>query len=981
MVGHVRRFTVYALAVSQIGLGFCGCREQGVGSSRASGGRGNAATAGSSLSLGELMFEIVRASVAKSPDHATEKVAALDARKADFVGAVDTICPRNTNGGLSAMIDDVIDRVDDGTIPGIARNVASVLDLLLHDPQDPQGLAIQALATLSGSKPPIDSATALKLASRLLAYPDLENLFARIADVVAANDGLAANGQPAAAERDLLSELLGVLSRRLEALERPAAGAQPSAGSNMLVDALLESIELRGGQQVGGAAWAVTLDKHGNPAVAINPATGRVYPPFLDQNADGAADVNAAGNPVDAFGAEIHIPIFEPNAATSSVPRDADGRALAPDGRPLFKYFDAKKTALGQALLMAGEIVRRDVPADLLKTVDALAGRVPRVDADGPYMGFDDTPLVDVAWNGLEVFRYKDAPKLLEGLSALLRRDRRKAEKLLVHLVGALEIARSSTFHAGSSQGSMLDDLVPLLDEAFRAGGTSQAQTSGTARALIRAFNQEQARLRNLPSGFAKMMKYSDPGSQTLVGPGQISMMERLLDMMYEANQCDWTIPFTSIHINLAEVYLEAMAGNYSILGINVSVYTLNRIAFLIPVICSPVQQSNIAALEAFANTGSLEAMIPIAKVFSDRGQTVLLKEIMLALQRRYATDMRPNEPVIVQILESGLVEELFDALNTMSTLTVPSTGENLADVFADFLTALVDRSRGVRNRHGQPVMSLLHLLLEPLDALAQRIDARGLRPDFDRAKNAIIDVALETVWHDNGTPLNVADDYKVLKNHGLIPITAAMLKKASESMSMFPSIRNADITAWQADIVSLMTGRDLPVVVDVLLAIERSGGKVEIHNALTNLFTPNLSARHDLYGSVCELAAAVIQTKADAIAQVDLLHFVGRAIAPSRGLAKAIVTGIMKLLSPSQGSQFLLTLIRNAADKGPQGTAQSPIETIFSIADDIERAGGAVAGSTVTVQDVRADIQALVDFIRDPQTGLEHLWHKISQR
>ncbi len=977
VVGGARRFAIYAALLSQLAWPLGGCREAGAGSRARGGTAGNAASAQSHSSLGEVLFQIVRLKLQKSPERAAEKVAAFDARHADFVAAIDTIVPRAVNARIPALLDEVLALVDDGTLPDLSRNIASVLELLANDPQDPQGLALQAIATLANAKAALDPEAALELAGRLLAYPDLEHLLAAIARTIRDHDGLDGAGRPSAAERDLVSELLGVLSRRLSALERPAPGS--ASGPNALADALLESIELRGGQAVGAPAWAVRLDPNGNPRVALD-AQGRIYPPFVDRNGDRIADVDAQGRPIDVSGQPIDIPPFGTSGA-----RDADGRALAPDGNPLYVYFDAKRTALGQLLAMAGEIVRQDVPVELLKAFDGLAGRVTRADVSGTYVGYsDDNPALDLAWGALEIFRYRDAPKLLEGLSALIQRDRRKAERIMVHLAQALEIVRRSHFQAGASQGSLADDLVPLLDEAFRSNGQSLQQVSDTARALLRAFNTQQARLRNLPAGFARMMKYSDYAARRPVGPGEISMMERLLDMMEQANHCDYSfwIPFVgNVHINMAEVYLDAMAGNFKIFGITVSVYTINALSSLLPTLCSHVQAQNLVALEAFAQSGALDAMIPIAKVFSDAGKTATLKNILLAVQARYALDMRPNEPLLVEILESGLVEELFDALNAMATLQVPSTGEIVSDVVADFLAALVDRSRGVRDRRGQPVPSLLHLLVRPLDEMSRRIDARGLRAQFDRARNAALDIALELVWNDNRTPSDPSDDFRELKNHALVPLAAAALKKAAQSMSMFPSVRNADITRYQRDVTDLLTGRDLPVLVDVFLAIEQSGAKPAIHAALVNLFTPGLPPDRDAYGSICEVLAALLQTRTDPTATVDLLRFAGRALDPTRGLSKPIVLALVKLLSGRSGGATLVAILRNATNKGPNGTAASPLETILDIVGEVSAAGGGSAAAPLTAQEVRQKVLDLVAFIRDPDAGLEKIWATLRAR
>src|SRR6185295_19884734 len=61
--------------------------------------------------------------------------------------------------------------------------------------------------------------------------------------------------------------------------------------------------------QLGAPAWIVRVDVNGNPAVATD-AQGKLLAPFVDRNADGAADVDAQGRPVGVTGTAIDIPPF-----------------------------------------------------------------------------------------------------------------------------------------------------------------------------------------------------------------------------------------------------------------------------------------------------------------------------------------------------------------------------------------------------------------------------------------------------------------------------------------------------------------------------------------------------------------------------------------------------------------------------------------------------------------------------------------------
>jgi hypothetical protein len=949
-----------------------GCRQDGGGDPVKRGsGSANAATSDFSSSLGEIAFQVLRANLERAADNPQGRVDALDARHDDFVAAIDTILPPDAAGSLSATVRDVTTLVHDGTLPRLTDALAGVLELLANDPQDPQQHALHGLVALAGSRAPLSPDTALELAGRLFAYPDLERLLHAVGQIAAAHDGLDADGNADPNERDLIAPLISTLSRTLSGLERPTGGAGASAADRELLDTLLRPIVLRGSVAVGAPAWVVRLDPNGNPAVQPQ-GDGLLPAPFVDRDRDGVADIGADGWPTDAAGARIDLPAFGDGAGY-----DADGRAVTAAGALLYVYVDAKRTPLGQALRVAGEAMAASDPLVAVRALDAAAARETRLDpatgATYPVYA-DDNPLHDLAWAGLEVFRYRDAPKVLQALAALIRHDEAKAEALLVKLAQVMDIVRSLPpgQGAGAASGrSALDDLVPLLDKAFEAGGSGVS----AGRLLLDAMSTEQRRLRNLPVGFARMVKYHDYDRRTPTSPpAQTSIMERLLDMMAEANQCDsW--PFG----NMAELYLDAMAGNEKILGITISAETINRlmdISFLRSLLCGAISEQNVRALGGFARSGALEAMKPIAKAFSDADRTGVLKDIMLSLQPDYAQKMRPHEPGLVRLLESGVLELLFEILDDMNGVRVPGTGERVSDVVADFLAALVDDDRAITDRRGRPVPSLLHLLLQPVESLGARVDAAGLGNALSSATHALIDVALATDWDDNGTPTDASDDIRVLRNHGIVPLAAALLRDMADGMSLLPWERNSDITRWQQDLSALFTGRDLPVLMDLLLAVDASPQRGTVHQALVALLTPNTTVRRDTYGAVLEAVGALLQAHTDPAALTDVLRFLGRALAPSRGHGEPIVTGLLRLLDGRQGS-LAAAALASALDRGPDGSLRSPLDVVLDVIDDVTAAGTQPA-QPLTVASLRQALLDLAELLRDREHGLAGVWETV---
>jgi hypothetical protein len=974
-IGKLERITIYAVVVAQTLLGAAGCRQEGNVSGPATGGGGANASSvpASRATLGEVAYRIVRRNLQLSnpSDNPQGKVAAFDARKDDFVTAVDTVIPATVASNLRSTLDDVIDLIDDGTLPSLTDQVANIAALLANDPSDPQQNTLNAIVKLASGRAPLDTNQMLDLASRMLAYPESDQLMKAIATLVEENDGLTATGAKSGA-RDLLGDDLSALAHGIAGIARPAAGTSSAPGP--LVKALLASTPLRGGVQVGAAAWAVRVDANGNPQPAVDPATGKLYTPFVDANGDGVADVDAPGAPVDANGQEIAISAFGQAGAAG---RDASGRALAYDGNPLYVYFDAKQTTLSQVLIVAGKLLQKNVPFDLLSSIDACSTRVQRQDQYGSFTGYaDDNPLTDVAWGGLEVMRDPNAAKLLESLAALIDNDPARAEQLMVSLAGVVQTLNQQQFQSAGLR-QLVDGLVPVFSQVFASNGGGQAGTNALAIQLLNTFRTQIQQVRGIPAGLAGMMKYStypgtDPanpgGVPTDATAGRYSCMEQLMNMMAEANQCDsW--PFG----NMADFYLDAMAGNKSILGFTISVHTIAtilNISLLRSLMCSQIDPNNLLSLQAFANSGALDSLIPIVKAFSDAGQTDLIKNVFLTLGSNYPSALRPNEPVVVQILESGMVEQMFDALNVLEGMTVPSTGEPVTNIVAQLLASLVNVNAGVVDRHGASVMSRLHLVLLPFLAMQQRIQSSGVSATYSNAMTSLLTTALATAPINQGS--SQAPQTGLLYE-GIVPLAAAALRSAASAFPADATQRAANVTSDEQSVVSLMTGRVVPLLLDNVAAVQGSPSKQVILDALVNVFTPNLTTANDIFGSVLQVAAATLQVSIDPTAMVDLLHFGGEVLDPARGTSEPLVLAVAKLLQ-GQANTTLLSILHNALDRGPTGSARSPAETLLSVFDDV-KAASASAGQPLTAAVVAADAQSLADFIRDPDHGLEAIY------
>ena len=588
-----------------------------------------------------------------------------------------------------------------------------------------------------------------------------------------------------------------------------------------------------------------------------------------------------------------------------------------------------------------------------------------------------DSPFNDLAYAQFELVKHTPLPQLLKGIAQVVKSDPAKfgemVDKLMVALSRARQAAAASQAASGSATG-LVNDLLPLLEDTLQHRGNS----SSAMRALLQAFNTEQRRLKTLPVTFARMMKYHDYRNRIPADATHKSAMQRILEMMEGANQCN--APGMG---NMADFYLNAMAGNQRILGININISTIHLlldVSFIRSLLCSNIKADDVRALKDFNDSGALDAMKPIAKVFSDRGETPLLKNIMLGLGRHYDAVMRPTEPTVVAIMESGSLETLFEVIDDMTTQRVPGSNEVVADVLADTLEAVISTATPRYDRKGQRHDSLAKLMMAPLDQLSARAQAAGVQPELDSLTGDLADVLLATYTDAAGK--------EHWKWEGLKDSLGEVLEGLSDAIPTDATARARWAAEEQISTERLLTGRDLMLVIDVLSAVSNSPEKATINKAIANIFTPQASAQFDVFGGVLVLIAESIEcdsttvnaaSQIDEAALADVLHFFGRQLDPDAKRVEGVIELVRQIIRADDGL-LLLRLARNALDKGPQGVDASPVEVLSDVFAEIDASAPASAGTTTTAE-LRDSLNSAHDFINDQAEGLPSFIKRIKAR
>lgn len=938
---------IWLLAASQLTL-TTGCRQLGGRNGPGSSSTAPGSTAGPNIGL--IVYNAIHTNLQQSG--APAQVTALENDKQVFIDAVNHILPTDVSTNLFPTLMKLLPLVDDDTIPNGLKDVDGMLKDMIAAPD-----VVAAMASLqqgsAGIAMPFDPKDAIRLVGKMLSHPQFDQLATATNHLI--------NTQP-----DVLRNLQSLIARKLQAIT-PQTLSQSPINLQGLATTLLSQVDTGGLGDLGDPAWAVHLDKNGNPQVAIDPATKQVLPPFVDDGS-GNALTDANGNPVDATGAPITIKPFGSDGS-----RDSSGRALS-NGQLLFVYFDAKQTLLAEILILVGQLIRNQVPQDLESVIDKIAIRVQHPDPNDPWTGFsNDCPLVDLMTSGLEVVRRTPAAQLLQGLSIMVQQDPVGFEATVTDLVLAINLAKQSGFTSAGNQ-QLVNDLLPLITNAAKQQGTSIS----AVRALLRSFNSAQAQLQNLPKGFALMMQYNDYGKKIPTGPGLPSEMERLLDIMNRSSQCN--APFLG---NLANLYLDTMAGNGpSILGFKPTISTMNALMGIGPLrslLCSQLNADDVGVLQDFVDTGSLDAFTPIVKAFSDQKETSLLVQIMLTLQKDYATAMRPNEPAVIKLLNSGAVEKLFSAINRMTTIMVPPSNEALIDILADTVTALVDDSTPIVDRKGRSFKTLVNYLLQPLQDLQAECQNAGCQDVLNRALSNLTGQLLATYTDQQGN--------QKLVYSGLVSTLGSTLNFVAQQIPADPATRSTWVDSQEQTISNLFTGRDFAALASFVLAVNGSPDAQTFKDALAGLFTPTKDPAYDACGAMLQLVAALIQHKPGAATpqqtaadMAKVMNFMGAEMDPASGKTANLLTMIEKIVAADDGL-LILKVTRNAIDMGPNGNQDPPILTLVHVYNDVHAAAPASTTGQSPADALMASLNKIVAFMEDQTSGLPHFVQLIKNR
>lgn len=406
---------------------------------------------------------------APAPPDAPAKLLALQAQRSVLISALDRLLPEDLQSPTRRFLTSLAPAYDDGTMEDVIGRLSDVLARAQAD--DELAPALVRLQPRAGYRP---LPAADGLLPVLVSYPRLGETLDRMLDLL----GEAGRAAP---ER---RALLDALAYEVRSIERPARPEDPERSLRLIRDLLFTPTPDHGD---GRPRLLVRRDHRGVATFRTGVPT-----PLADQDADGLADLDAAGRFVDGTGAPVPLgtPFLLPRSAATPgtndpLPRDAQGRLIGPDGQPLYADLDLDPSLLGALVreLPALTTPQDDTLFGLLYGAGALLGpRTPQTrsysDESGQtqrltYQGFDtdNAALLDLGHAFVQLLGAPRIDEVLRTTRTLLGPQEDATARALAALLDVNERGQGHPEATIPPTSNLYDALIPIIVRVLRVPG------------------------------------------------------------------------------------------------------------------------------------------------------------------------------------------------------------------------------------------------------------------------------------------------------------------------------------------------------------------------------------------------------------------------------------------------------------------------------------------------------------------------------
>ncbi len=965
-------------------------------------------------SIGEMVYAIARTNARESVTCSAELEQLLGGQRERLVQSVDAILTSSNLQKLPALMSQsVLPAADDGSLEAMTDALGSAIGLLVDDSFEPDRKALVAIVDLLNSHTILQDQHLLEFSRTLLADPGL-------VDGIHAISGLSEIPLRAGSEKNALSALLQVASDLVNIgdEESSCAGLEPEDA----IARLLSADGFAGVPIRGDSAWVARLNTSGTPQVRINPATNSIYEPFVDNDSDGSADHNEQGRPINSLGEEIDIPPFGYGEGY-----DASHRKLSDDGDLLYQYYDAKNTAFGHGLRVAGEALGAGLLSHVSSFVDAAMGE--QIDCAGEEdckrYSSQGNPVFQTLFTLLEVAKYDKPIAFLETWSTLLRNDPAVAEDVLVSLGQIVEaIGNSSLDGTSPALYDLVGETLPLIGQIFR---TQTRFNTPMPRLLMGLISDLGTNAREFPAQLLASIEYKtllkenecsaeppDPNSPAVdfsrprfyVQNGTTtvdnrSSIEKSLEILATAD-CG-SVPFTGgktvTHtiIDLMsrlspETVCNLIDDLLGLLGVTGSIgeAVVNSSLFIVGC-TSPddINASDLFALDDLAKSGALNFYLPVAKTFRQEGELRALVSLFATVgfdllkdedqSANTASGMRAILPVLAEILRSGAMDSFFDLNEFLVTIPSSDGDGTLADVLIDSGARLLDSTGTINTASGtQSGVSLASELVDGIQVAAQRIDSANQGAALASSAGFLSGHITQT---------EIRDGALRLKDQTLVPQLASGLEAVLEAARLPSDQYQCVISEWQEQTKSQVESKTVAALLSVGVLLQDYPKRAQIDLLLSRILDPNpphLQGGPTTYDELTRIIAELLQSPERLNGASDLLRFASALLDPERQ-AQELFLDFDKLLYRDE-QRVLVQMSADALGVRGEDRELAPLIALLDIAQNYSdilssQQCAELVPSPVTLVDLEESLASLVSFLRDDDSPLAFVFDLLQKR
>jgi hypothetical protein len=977
------------------------------------------------LTFGEMVFRIIRTNLVASQSCSLEYVGQLEPHHADFVASVDFTLSQDIQSDLPDVLGNtIVPFVKNGTLPGLVDRIGEALFTLVDNNVDPDRKTLTAIVDLANSPTLVESSMVTDLASGAFAEPNLRGVVHSTRLLMEENDGV----------DTVLNDVLSLASH--------SDALPPSTCTGLVLDDVQGTLLRTDGfvddphYSLGAPGWMVRPDANGNPKVLVDSVTGKLPVPFVDANNDGVADTGPTGRPIDAYGNPIDLPYLG-----TSGERDAQGRALNGHGGLLYDYYDVKRTALSFTMQMGGDFLDAKVHRQIPPIADAVLGQpVTCTDGTTTCRAYSRTnhPLADLTHLGLEMLRFPQTSKLMDVLHQLFVNNPDKAEDLLVATGDTIKAFQSSTISLTDT--SMYDTfigLVPLLRQIFTVSNTTGKSTPRMLVDLLASFSPTEKQ--QIETSLGWMVEYKSLASRPNPTP-QGPLVDYRRNRFYQDSSNNWvdnrsgfeqltellgyadcgfigcsqgslsTSCAAATLLNgsfgdpddgtVSEWLLSAMSSKSpsTVSGLISFIDWLN--GFSIPFVCNGAgcalealgcssaraddAAAHIPALKTLANSGGLDWLLPVARVFEAQHQIPALVDIFNYL----ATDLwksgqydakvdnansfvRRLEQPILSSTKAGAIVKLLTAMDVLYGIKQTNN-----DPASYLLIDMVDFAIQLRtvNARLAPVAgsSIATELLKVMRTISSRVEAANAQASVSQLTSFASKYVTETTTLPGGR--------RVLAHPNVRMQIAVGLQAFADMSSLTAPQQACYIDYFQDQSEAFMTGRNFATLVRVLKQVIKSPNAGPVEDYVASLLRPNPSGapgQTEAYRPILQLTAA---TSSAQIASDDISAITSWLQTVAKNNQSTAMTTLVALddMLQSDTNGVTVQILRNLVGPGPATGGAPPISVFadtFGDVGSIDTGNACESRQLMTVPVLEHTVTSLSEFLLDDVNGITSIW------